>query len=171
MTSLKYLQWLTIMLTALVMGVFWGTWFTLTRSIENFPPDSFILIGKTIIRNVALPMSILMPLTLLCMMVLCWMIRSANYTFRLGSTAGKMEILSCRENIYIHWQFSHAHHWKSEIPELKFSALLRFWFWNKLSQLDWLFWELYSPTINSGHLKFFVWLTENYNLSSLLKDT
>ena len=67
----KFFQWLTIMLAALVMGVFWGTWFTLTRSIENFPPDSFLLIGKTIIKNVAVPMRILLPLTLLCMVILC----------------------------------------------------------------------------------------------------
>ena len=75
MDPLKFLQWLTIVLTGLVAGVFWGTWFTLTRSIENFPPESFILIGKTIIQNVAFPMQILMPLTLLCILIDCWLMR------------------------------------------------------------------------------------------------
>lgn len=55
----------------LVTGVFWGTWFTLTRSLETFPPDQFIRIGKTIIDNVAVPMRILMPATLLVQLLLC----------------------------------------------------------------------------------------------------
>jgi hypothetical protein len=50
-----------LFLLALVMGVFWGTWFTLTRSIETFSADEFIHIGQTIITNVAWPMRILMP--------------------------------------------------------------------------------------------------------------
>ena len=54
-----------LILVMLVTGVFWGTWFTLTRSLETFPPDNFIRIGKTIINNVSLPMRILMPVTLL----------------------------------------------------------------------------------------------------------
>jgi hypothetical protein len=60
------------MLTALVTGVFWGTWFTLTRSLENFSPAEFIHIGKTIIANVAVPMSILMPVTLLMVLLALW---------------------------------------------------------------------------------------------------
>ena len=55
----------------LVTGVFWGTWFTLTRSLSDFPPDNFIRIGKTIIANVAMPMRILMPATLGVLLWLC----------------------------------------------------------------------------------------------------
>ncbi|HWJ30541.1 MAG TPA: DUF1772 domain-containing protein [Flavisolibacter sp.] len=69
---MKMLQWITVMLLILVTGVFWGTWFTLTRTIDAIPPESFILIGKTIIRNVAIPMSIIMPATILCLVVLLW---------------------------------------------------------------------------------------------------
>jgi hypothetical protein len=47
----------------LVTGIFWSTWFT--RSIDIFPADNFIRIGKNIINNVAWPMRILMPATLL----------------------------------------------------------------------------------------------------------
>jgi uncharacterized membrane protein len=60
-----------LILVMLVTGVFWGTWFTLTRSLDEFPADSFIRIGKTIISNVAWPMRILMPLTLLSLLGLC----------------------------------------------------------------------------------------------------
>lgn len=68
----------------LVTGVFWGTWFTLTRSLETFPPDQFIQIGKTIIGNVATPMRILMPATLLVQVLLCvgfWKQKPAIFFF------------------------------------------------------------------------------------------
>jgi len=61
-----------LVLVMLVTGVFWGTWFTLTRSLDQFPPDNFIRIGKTIIANVAWPMRILMPLTLVMLLWLSW---------------------------------------------------------------------------------------------------
>ncbi len=70
--KLKALEFTALMLTALVTGVFWGTWFTLTRSLENFSPAEFIHIGKIIISNVALPMRILMPTTLLVMLFVVW---------------------------------------------------------------------------------------------------
>ncbi|MBS1582865.1 MAG: DUF1772 domain-containing protein [Bacteroidetes bacterium] len=54
-------------LTALVMGVFWGTWATLTRSLDTFEAPAFLQIGRTIIANIAWPMRVLMPLTLLSM--------------------------------------------------------------------------------------------------------
>lgn len=62
---------LSLILVMLVTGVFWGTWFTLTRSLNNFPPDNFIRIGKTIIANVAWPMRVLMPATLIILFWLC----------------------------------------------------------------------------------------------------
>jgi len=65
----KLVEFTALMLAALVAGVFWGTWFTLTRSLEDFSPAEFIHIGKTIIRNVALPMRILMPATLLLILL------------------------------------------------------------------------------------------------------
>jgi uncharacterized membrane protein len=73
---------LSLILVMLVTGVFWGTWFTLTRSLDIFPPDNFLRIGKTIISNVAVPMSILMPLTIIVLIWLCaitWKSRSSSY--------------------------------------------------------------------------------------------
>jgi len=84
--SLKVLQAVTVVLLALVMGVFWGTWFTLTRSLETFSPSEFIHIGKTIIANVKTPMQILMPLTLVVVAACCWLTpdkRSASFYFQL----------------------------------------------------------------------------------------
>ena len=59
MRKLIYLG--AIFFLMLITGVFWGTWFTLTRSIERFSPDEFTHIGKVIIANVAVPMRIIMP--------------------------------------------------------------------------------------------------------------
>ena len=67
--KLKGIEFISLMLAVLVMGVFWGTWFTLTRSIHDFSAAEFIHIGKTIIANVAIPMRILMPATLLLKLI------------------------------------------------------------------------------------------------------
>lgn len=76
--KLKAIEFFSLVLIALVTGVFWGTWFTLTRSLDNFPPSEFIHIGKTIIGNVAVPMRILMPATLALMLLALWQSRSVN---------------------------------------------------------------------------------------------
>jgi uncharacterized membrane protein len=86
--KLKVIEFATLILAALVMGVFWGTWFTLTRSIPDFSAAEFIHIGKTIIANVAVPMAILMPVTLLMMLVAMWLSfrvnRSSFYLYALS---------------------------------------------------------------------------------------
>jgi|SRR5436190_12525927 uncharacterized membrane protein len=80
----KTVEFTGLMLAALVTGVFWGTWFTLTRSLENFSVEEFIHIGKTIISNVAVPMRILMPATLLVMLFALWQtFRTSKLSFYL----------------------------------------------------------------------------------------
>ena len=70
----------------LVTGVFWGTWFTLTRSLNDFSSAEFIHIGKTIIANVAVPMRILMPACLLFLLLSMIIVyrknRSLSYLFK-----------------------------------------------------------------------------------------
>jgi uncharacterized membrane protein len=78
--KLKVTEFFALLFIALVSGVFWGTWFTLTRSLENFSPAEFIHIGKTIIANVAVPMRILMPVTLIVMLLSIWQSRKINKT-------------------------------------------------------------------------------------------
>src|ERR1700704_3445894 len=63
--KLKTSQFISILLFALVMGVFWGTWFSLSRTMETVSPPTFLEIGKQFIANLAWPMRILMPLALL----------------------------------------------------------------------------------------------------------
>jgi uncharacterized membrane protein len=71
-----------LFLLMLITGVFWGTWFTLTRSIEGFSAEEFTHIGKVIIANVAVPMSIIMPAGILLMFLSLWLYgdkRSAGF--------------------------------------------------------------------------------------------
>jgi uncharacterized membrane protein len=48
-----------------VTGVFWGTWFSLSRSIESITAETFLEIGHTMIANLGGPMSLLLPAALI----------------------------------------------------------------------------------------------------------
>jgi len=73
--KIRTAQATTIVLFALVMGVFWGTWFSLSRTMNQLSAETFIAVGHQMIRNLALPMAILLPLALLSglvTLVLLW---------------------------------------------------------------------------------------------------
>jgi len=65
LVSTRILQLTALLFLTLTTGVFWGTWFTLTRSISDFSAAEFIHIGKVIIANVANPMRVILPGTIL----------------------------------------------------------------------------------------------------------
>lgn len=54
----------------LVTGVFWGTWFALSRTMYKFPAETFVAIGTEIMQNVATGMAIMMPLGIICLLTL-----------------------------------------------------------------------------------------------------
>lgn len=86
--NLKFIQFLALMLLLLVAGLFWGTWFSLSQTIENFSAAEFIHIGKTIIANVAFPMRIILPLCILAIFLATWLYplkRSVGFYFSLAS--------------------------------------------------------------------------------------
>jgi uncharacterized membrane protein len=62
--TLRLLQFIHLFLFALVLGVFWGTWFSLSRSIASITPRTFLEIGQTMIANLGTPMAVLMPAAL-----------------------------------------------------------------------------------------------------------
>src|SRR5215212_3091474 len=66
----KSIQLVTGLLLVLVTGVFWGTWFSLSRTMFELSPEIFITIGKEIIKNVAVPMSIIMPASIIGLLIL-----------------------------------------------------------------------------------------------------
>ena len=66
-----------IVLTALVTGVFFGPWLGLSRSIDQFSPETFLAIGKRMIGNLAPVMPFLMPLAILSVIAAAVMAHSA----------------------------------------------------------------------------------------------
>ena len=55
----------TTVLFALVTGVFWGTWCSLSRTMDQLPAETFIAVGHQMIHNLGTPMATLLPLALL----------------------------------------------------------------------------------------------------------
>jgi hypothetical protein len=92
--KLKAVQLSTAMLFALVMGVFWGTWFSLSRSMTELAPQTFLDIGHTMIRNLGLPMSILMPLSLISAVLLLILLPKRSKAFALAATGFLLMILA-----------------------------------------------------------------------------
>ena len=68
---IKGVQFATLLLFSLVTGVFWGTWFSLSRSMAAITPGTFLEVGRLMITNLGGPMSLLMPSALLSALVLC----------------------------------------------------------------------------------------------------
>jgi len=72
----------TIVLFALVVGVFWGTWFSLSRTMSQLSAETFLAVGHEMIQNLGMPMAILLPLALLSALItlaLLWPNRSAVF--------------------------------------------------------------------------------------------
>jgi uncharacterized membrane protein len=72
----------TVVLFALVMGVFWGTWFSLSRTMDQLSGETFIAVGHQMIQNLGVPMAVLLPLALLSALVtlvLLWPARTAAF--------------------------------------------------------------------------------------------
>ena len=65
----------TIVLFSLVMGVFWGTWFSLSRTMDQLSGETFVAVGHQMIQNLGVPMAILLPLALLSGLVTLILLR------------------------------------------------------------------------------------------------
>jgi uncharacterized membrane protein len=61
---LRLMLFVHVFLFALVVGVFWGTWFSLSRSMNAITAPTFLEVGHTMIANLGGPMALLMPATL-----------------------------------------------------------------------------------------------------------
>ena len=68
-TGTRAAQTATVVLFALVMGVFWGTWFSLSRTMSRLSAETFLAVGHEMIRNLGVPMAILLPVALLSALV------------------------------------------------------------------------------------------------------
>src|SRR5262245_62188360 len=79
---MKAVQFIALLLFSLVMGVMWGTWFSLSRSIGAITPQTFLEVGQTMIANLGSSMPLLMPAAVLAGVVACVLL------FRRRQTAG-----------------------------------------------------------------------------------
>ncbi|MBB5338404.1 anthrone oxygenase family protein [Tunturiibacter gelidoferens] len=62
---MKTWELVSIILSALTAGMFYGPWVALSRSMKTFPPELFLAIVDRMNRNMAPVMTVLMPATLL----------------------------------------------------------------------------------------------------------
>ena len=69
---------IAIVLTGLVTGVFFGPWLGLSRSIDQFSPQTFLAIGKRMIGNLRPVMPVLMPLAILSVVAAAVVLRPAS---------------------------------------------------------------------------------------------
>jgi uncharacterized membrane protein len=76
--KIRAAQATTIVLFSLVMGVFWGTWFSLSRTMDQLSGETFVAVGHQMIRNLGLPMAILLPLALLSALVTLVLLRQGR---------------------------------------------------------------------------------------------
>lgn len=73
-TALAIWQFISILLSALVTGVFWGTWLGLSRSMSSLTPETFLTVGHTMIGNLGTIMAILVPAALLAVAVVLYLL-------------------------------------------------------------------------------------------------
>ena len=64
---LKLAALLSILVTSLAGGMFWGPWVALTISIRTFTPEVFLAIFDRLARNIGTVMTFLLPLALVTM--------------------------------------------------------------------------------------------------------
>jgi uncharacterized membrane protein len=69
----KILLFITGMILVLVTGVFWGSWFSLSRIMHTFSVETFIAIEKQMIQYVAVGMNIMMTLGIIGVLALLFM--------------------------------------------------------------------------------------------------
>ena len=62
---LKVLELISLVLAALVAGMFGGPWVAVSRSFAAFPPDVFLAVVHRMARNIGPVMTILLPAALL----------------------------------------------------------------------------------------------------------
>ena len=91
--TLRAAQFITMYLYALVAGVFWGTWFSLSRSIASITPSTFLEVGHTMIRNLGGPMSLLMPTAILSNVALSVMLYRQRHMRAAGLATAALLLL------------------------------------------------------------------------------
>ena len=100
--NLKIWELISIVLSTLVTGVFWGPWVALSRSISTFAPEVFLSIVDRLSRNIAPVMTVLMPAALLSMVpVLFLSFHEGPRTFYLTLTGFALFLAALLVTIFV----------------------------------------------------------------------
>ena len=92
----------SIVLSALVAGMFYGPWAALSRSMSSFTPEVFLAIVDRMNRNMAPLMTPLMPASLLSILpVLLLSYRTMPVTFYLYATAFALFIAALMVTVFV----------------------------------------------------------------------
>jgi hypothetical protein len=94
MVTLRFLDILNILLATLVVGVFWGPWLALTRSISTFGSDAFVAIVHRLDTNLGGIMGVLFPVTLLSFIPVLVLTVSRPVSFILALVAFTLFLLA-----------------------------------------------------------------------------
>jgi hypothetical protein len=62
--TLKLCEVISILLSALVVGAFWGPWLALSLSMDTLPAEVFLTVSQRMIRNLESVMTALIPVSL-----------------------------------------------------------------------------------------------------------
>ena len=93
--ALTIASYISILLCALLLGVYWGPWLALSRSMDTFSADVFIAITHRMDKNLGGIMGVLMPLTLLSIVpVMLLSFTVSPVTFVLATAAFALFILT-----------------------------------------------------------------------------
>src|SRR5580704_17595766 len=86
--TMKTWELISIVLSALVAGMFHGPWVALSRSMKTFTPEVFLAIVDRMNRNMAPVMTVLMPGTMLSIIpVILFSYRQRPMVFYLSTVA------------------------------------------------------------------------------------
>ncbi len=93
--TMKTWEVISIVLSALVAGMFHGPWVALSRSMRTFTPDVFLVIVDRMNRNMAPVMTVLMPAAVLSIVpVLLLSYHERPWTFYLDAFAFALFIVA-----------------------------------------------------------------------------
>jgi len=107
---LKIVAFISILSVSLVTGVLWGTWISLSRSIETFSAELFLGIGQRMVKNLAISMRLLMISMLLINTALTYLLlHNGHYAAGLLTSSGLLAlvgvvIVTVRFNVPIDFQ-------------------------------------------------------------------
>ncbi len=90
---MKILQLVSVMLFALVTGVFWGTWFSLSRSMDTITAATFLEVGQIMIANLGRPMSLLLPAAILSAVPIMYLLYRRNESAAFVLATGAVSLM------------------------------------------------------------------------------